>query len=232
VNTSKATMKLDPADTSHYSVQSKTYIIGQNDGTMSWGGLYDGTNANQAGAPADAINALMFQAIAAETSGGPAVPVMLAPGGWAPGAIAIGGLARHTTYEVNAVFSDVVSVSGDIQLTGGFVGGDILSSLTPITASTNHPAVDDLALSNRGAFVTLHVLANTFASASTFKIQHSVDNSTWADLFTGFTSVGAGLTSAQSGTIGSGTIINRYIRLVSTLSGTGSVTVTATLSRY
>lgn len=58
------------------------------------------------------------------------------------------------------------------------------------------------------------------------KIQHSADNSSWADLVT-FTSVTAGPgdpTAAQRIAVAAGTTVNRYLRHVGTVTGSGSVT--------
>jgi hypothetical protein len=166
---------------------------------------------------------------AAEANGAAPVPVLLAPAGLAINKPVFGGLGLHTTYEVNTVISDVESVSGDIQLTGGFVAGVALANLTPISATTNGTTVDDTAATTRGGFATLHVLSNANTGTVAGVIQHSADGTTWADLKV-FTTVATLLTSVQSAVV-VGTI-NRYLRLKVTLTGTGAVSVTASLSRY
>lgn len=226
VRDAKAEAKIDTGDTSHFGSNAKTYLLGQNDGTFSFSGMYDGNKLVQQGVTG--INEYMAGVIASEQAGGTPVPVLLAPYGIGIGNSAIGGLAKQTSYGISLVISDIEQITADIQLTNGFVAGSFLSSLNPISASTNFASVDDVASSPLGAFLTLHILSNGSSGSGTYKIQHSTDNTVWVDLYT-FTAVPATTLTAQSATV-TGTV-NRYVRLAATLSGTGAVSVTASLSR-
>lgn len=230
IREAKAMAKLDTADTSHFGSQSKTYIIGQNDGTFTFGGMYDGNKIVPQGVTG--INEYLSGVIVADEAGGNPIPVVLGPGGIVLGGTALTGLAKQTDYEISAVISDIVSLTGGIQLSGGYNGGEFLSTTTTVSAATNnYTGVDDGALSTKGAFFTVHVLSNANAGTCVPKIQHSVDNVTWVDLVTTFTSVPAGQLSAQSAVIATGTTINRWLRLVVTLGGAGAVSVVATAAR-
>lgn len=61
------------------------------------------------------------------------------------------------------------------------------------------------------------------------KVQHSVDNSVWADLVT-FTNVTAGPV-AERIVVAAGTTVNRYTRHIGTVTGAGSITPFAGFSR-
>lgn len=229
IRDAKMSAKIDTSDTSHFGSNSKTYIIGQNDGLLSFSGMYDGNKVAQQ--TVTGINEYLSGVVVSDEAGGNPYPVAFAPGGIASGSTAYTGLAKQTDYEIATPIADVEVINGSIQLTGGFNPGEFLSSTATISATTNFTGVDDLALSTKGAFFTLHVLSNTMTGASTFKIQHSTDNATWADLLTTYTSVPTVTLSAQSGLIATGTTINRYLRLVATLSGTGALSVVATAAR-
>ena len=75
----------------------------------------------------------------------------------------------------------------------------------------------------------LHVTANTGNGSTTIKLQHSSDNSTFADLIT-FTVVSAGTQASEQKSV-SGTI-NRYKRVnVADNGSTGSITYSLATSR-
>lgn len=216
-----ATATLDTSDTSHFGSNAKTYIAGQNDGTMSFSGLHDGT--------LDAIKDIMSKALLDQTNGLAAVPVILSPEGVKVGGTAIVGLAKQTTYSTNPVVSDVVKVSGDIQITDGYSFGTFLMALNTFATTTNFAAVDNGIGSTFGARVTLHVLDNNNTGTTTFKIQHSVDNATWVDL-TSFNAVTTGQETYEYKVLTGG--VNRYVRGVATVAGTGTISATMTISRY
>ncbi len=62
------------------------------------------------------------------------------------------------------------------------------------------------------------------------KIQHSPDNSSWADLSPSFTNVTAGPV-AERIVVAAGTTVNRYLRHVGTVTGAGSITPFAVFKR-
>jgi hypothetical protein len=218
LNEVSSSMSIDTAETSTFGTAAKTYITGQNDATISFSGLYDGAT--------DAI-AEIFEAII-DNDSTPAITIC-ADGGLTVGASATLAQAKQTSYEISAPVADVVSLSGEFQVTDGMRGGVLLAAATAHSTTTNGSSVDGTASSALGARANLHVTANTRSANTTIKVQHSADNSTWADLIT-FAVVGATTTTSETLTA-SGTI-NRYLRATTTIaSGTGSITYTLSLSR-
>jgi cystathionine beta-lyase family protein involved in aluminum resistance len=210
-------MSIETAETSTFSGNAKTYITGQNDGTISLKGLFDGD--------ATAISAVFEDIINNDLT--PAVTLAY-DGGLIEGRRCTLAIGKQTAYEVGAPVSDVVSLSGELQVTNGLRQGILLVSAAQ-SASTLGTAFDNAALTSLGATANLHVTANTRNTASTIKVQHSVDNSTWVDLIT-FTSVGSTIITSESIAV-SGTI-NRYLRANTTLTaGTGSITLTISIAR-
>ena len=95
-------------------------------------------------------------------------------------------------------------------------------------SSTNSStSYDNGASSANGGLANLHVTAVTGANPATIKVQHSTDNSTWADLVT-FTSVSAAV--AQSIQV-AGTV-NRYLRANFTIGATSSDTFVLSFARF
>lgn len=218
LNEVSSSQSIDTADTSTFGTSAKTYVVGQNDGTISFSGLYDGAT--------DAI-AEIFENII-DTDATPVITIA-AGGGLTVGNKATLAQAKQTSYEISAPVSDVVSLSGEFQVTGGLRGGVLLAAATAHTATTNGSSVDGAASSALGARANLHVTANTRSDTTVIKVQHSADNSTWADLIT-FTTVAATTLTSQTATA-TGTV-NRYLRATTTIaSGTGSITYTLSLSR-
>lgn len=103
--------------------------------------------------------------------------------------------------------------------------GVVLHPETSLAATTNGASVDNLAASAAGGHGNLH---NTVSSGGTwaFKIQHSTDNSAWADLVS-FTINGSVVNSEGVNVAGT---INRYLRFVATRTS-GSVTPICTFAR-
>jgi len=223
---------MTPAETSHFGLNSKTYIAGQNDATATINGLYDGTNAvGQPGQPLGS-NAIFAAACAAESAGTAAGSVIsMSAEGISVGSQAQLGLGKHTTYGISPVVSDVVKLTCNIQFTGGLSYGTWLLGLTTaVTGTTNSTSRDDLASSLFGGRAHQHILSNTFNGATVGKIQHSVDNSVWVDLVT-FTSVPATTVASEELVIAPGTLINRYVRSVTTISGTGAAVIPISFAR-
>jgi RNase P/RNase MRP subunit POP5 len=218
LNEVSSSMSIETADTSTFGTNAKTYITGQNDGTISTSGLFDGA--------ADAIADIFENIIDNDLTSA----ITIAPdGGLVVGGKASLAAAKQTSYEISAPVSDVVSLSAEFQVTAGLRQGVLLAANTSHTTSTNVASVDGAASSALGATANLHVTANTRTDTTVIKVQHSADNSTWADLIT-FTTVATGTITSEIATA-SGTV-NRYLRATTTIAtGTGSITYTLSLSR-
>lgn len=213
-----ASMTIDTAERSTFGSAAKTYLTGQNDGTITFAGLFDGD--------ANAIDAVFVDVIDNDLT---PVITFAHDGGMVVGRKATLASVKQTSYAVSAPVADIVSLNGEFQVTGGLRQGVLLAALTAITATTDGTSVDNLASSSLGATANLHVTANTRDSNTTIKVQDSADNITFADLIT-FTTVGATVLTSQSATA-TGTV-NRYLRAQTTLAaGTGSITITISIAR-
>jgi hypothetical protein len=123
-----------------------------------------------------------------------------------------------------------VSISAEFEVDGGVDDGVILHTGAETTSTVNSTSVDNGASSTNGAVANLHVVANTRTASSTYKVQHSSDNSTWVDLIT-FTAV-AGTTKAKESKAVTTNPVNRYLRAQATLGGTtNSATYTIAIAR-
>ena len=217
LNEATPSMSIDTAETSTFGSSAKTYITGMNDGTVSLNGLFDGDAA--------AISAVFEDIINNDLT--PVITIAY-DGGLTAGRDCTLATGKQTSYEIGAPVADVVSLSGELQVTGGLRQGIILASGAQ-SASTISTGIDNAALTTLGATANLHVTANTRNTATIIKVQHSVDNSTYVDLIS-FTSVGSTVITSETLTA-SGTV-NRYLRANTTLTaGTGSITFTISTAR-
>jgi hypothetical protein len=218
-NDASVSESMDPAETTVFGLNAKTYITGLVDGTMSLSGMFD--------ADTDAVEQVLTAVLGTDT----ASVVTVAPEGLTHGKVSYGCAARNTSFDVSATVADVVSLSTEIQATGGIDRAIILNGAQAFTTTANGTTYDSGASSANGGVGTIHVTANTASSPCTFKVQHSTDGSTWADLVT-FTSTTATTVTAERVTVAAATTVNRYLRgICSTYAGGGSVTATITFAR-
>lgn len=185
----------------------KSYITGFSDGTLSLSGMFDGT--------ADAIDEEINARLGQEDT----VLFSVAPKGFAVGNRAFLAQGRMTSYEVTSPVSDIVGVTMEAQADLGLRGAYALHNITTAeTATGNATSVDETASSTNGGAAHLHVITATGTTPSlTVKLQHSTDNSVWADLLT-FTAATA--VTKERLAVSAGTTINRYVRAQWTISGT------------
>jgi hypothetical protein len=139
-----------------------------------------------------------------------------------PAFFAVGDPMEHS---INAVVADAVGYTLTAAADESVEMGYVVHALGAETADGNGTAVDrgasPLTPTTRGLVAALHVTAYTGLTSAALKIQHSADNSIWADLvaFTSVTAVGFERVS-----VATGTTVNRYLRVVTDVTGTGSVT--------
>lgn len=220
LNEATSTSEIETGETSTFGSSAKTYIPGLRDATISASGLYESAST-------DAVDTVLQATI---TGSGDDVATV-APEGLTVGRRAVIGTSETTSYEVSASVGDVVSVTADFQISGGLDSGLVLAAATTVTTATttNGTSQDNTASSANGGSANLHVTANTWSGATTVKVQHSTDNSTWVDLIA-FTSVSASTLSGQRATV-TGTV-NRYVRAIATTAaGSGSITYTVAFAR-
>jgi len=197
---------------------AKAYIVGLRDGTVSLSGMFDGATG--------ASDPVFQQALGASEG-----VVSVFPEGTTIGKRGLTAGIHETSYNLSSPVGDVVSATVELQATGGVDDAVSLHALGAETATGNATSNDNTASTANGGVGSLHVTANTRNGSTTFKIQHSADNSTWADLVT-FSTVATTITTQERVAVASGTTVNRYLRATHTLAGsTGSITYQASFGR-
>lgn len=146
------------------------------------------------------------------------------PEGVAIGKPAFFAVVDPTDYTIDAAVADAVGVVFTAMPDESVEMGYTIHALAAETVDGNGTAVDRGTVSTpstRGLVAAIHVTAYSGLTSAAIKIQHSADNSSWADLVA-FTSVTA-LTQERVKVV-TGTTVNRYLRVVTDVTGTGSVT--------
>jgi len=219
-NEASMSQSVETAETTTFGSGAKSYITGLKDGTFSLSGMFDGAAAG------------IDEVISASIGDGVNVPITVVPQQattMAVSDVSFSGETLETSYEVSSPVGDVVSANAEGQITGGMDRGVILAPKSAVTATATGTSVDQAAGTTNGAVGYVHVTANTRNGAITVKVQHSTDNSTFADLIT-FTSVSS--TTVVSERIAVAGTVNRYVRASFTVAGSsGSATITVAFSR-
>jgi len=218
LNDGSVSQDVETAETTVFGSSAKSYITGLRDATVSASGMFDGA--------ALAVDVALSASLGSDSL----APVLFAQSGITAGNTAYIMLAKTTSYEVSAPVGDVVTVSYDAQADGGADDAILLTALAAVTASANGASQDNSASTANGGMAQLHVTANTMNNNTTFKVQHSSDNTTFADLAT-FTTVATTVTTSERVLVATGTTVNRYLRASTTASGTGSITFTMAFAR-
>lgn len=207
-------------DVTVFGDQYRAWMAGLVDSEWSLSGFFDAA----VDASDDVIDALKYlNAEFACTS---------APIGWAVGnpVFMLSAVLSRKTIDSDVREANTI----DAVLAGG--GGTKLAhcllaptAVTPTGAAVNGAGVDNpkAASTNHGARAHLHVIANTYTLGTTFKVQHSADNSTFADLVT-FAVVAAATKTSEVRKVADGVTINRYVRS-SYVGGAGANTLQAAI---
>ena len=219
LNSANASYSVDVPETTTFGSSDRSYIVGHNEGSISFGGLFDGTTSS-----ADSIFS------AALGSNTPKV-VTISNDSTSIGGRAILAAASSTSYEISSPLTDVVSVSAEAIANGGLDSGVWLVCQTAVSTTTNTTGVDNAASSTNGGVAHLHVTTNARTATTVIAVQHSADNSTWADLAVFGTVALSGLDSERY-EVPAGTTVNRYLRTRTTIAtGTGAITRSVAFSR-
>jgi hypothetical protein len=215
-----ASTSVDTAETSAFGTSAKTYVVGHRDGTVSLSGMFESTEST-------GTDQYFATALGSATK----IKLIVAPEGNSNGAGAIMLVADDTSYEVSSAIADIVQASAEFQSTDAVEHGKILSSGSTVSATGNGTGVDNGASTTNGGAGFLSVPVNTRNGNITVKIQHSADNSTFADLVT-FTVVSSTSKTSERVEVASGTTVNRYLRVNYTVAGsTGSATPVVAFTR-
>lgn len=209
VSTSTTT---ETADSTDLTATTKNYVAGLSDSAITCAGLFEPLYNTPAVAA--------FGAAAGSA-------VSVAPAGFAVGNPVLVVSGRETAYEISSAVGAVVAANITIQGDGRFDAGVSLADLAEVTSGANGSAHTAAAGTSNGGIATLHVTAVT--GTLTVKVQHSSNNSTWADLAT-FTAATAA--TSERITVAPGTTVNRYLRASWTLTGAGAAaTFTTSFAR-
>lgn len=189
-------------------------------------GLQSGTLGLRGPQSADSTTGLtaeIAQAIGVDNS----FQCMCLPDGVTVGKPAMWVVGDPTEYAVDASVADAVGMTFTAQADESVEMGWVLADLQAYTADAlTGTAVDrgasPLTPTTGGLAAALHVTAFSGFSGVVVKIQHSPDNSAWADLAT-FPTVSA--VGPQKVLVARGTTVNRYLRASIDVTGTGSATM-------
>jgi hypothetical protein len=190
-------------------------LKGQLVGSFSFGGPFAGATGE--------IYAILKAQMAAET---PAI-CSLAPNGFAVGSLVEMGYLAPTEKGLGSPLKDKATISLTAPCDGEADLGVSLLDLAAVTTTFDGTGVDETEASANGGVGHLHVTAFS-GTNGTFKIQHSTDNVTFADLisFVSVTAVGS-----QRIELAAGTAVNRYVRAICSTDNFTSATIQISFAR-
>lgn len=132
----------------------------------------------------------------------------------------------RTSFETGAQVAGVAAFDVSAQVDGYTDFGVSLSDLTAYTSDTNGATHDGTAATSSGAVAHLHITAYSGLTDATVTVEDSANASTWATIGTFATATA--VTAERLEIAGT---IRRYTRIVVDVTGTGSVTLQASLAR-
>jgi hypothetical protein len=217
LNEASMSSSSETSETTAFGDDAKTYITSLKDATVSLSGMFEG----------EVNDSTLNNALTNTDS----TLVTICTTGLVAGEPCFFGVTRSNSYEISSPVADVVTVTSDLQLDGGINAGKIIVGGASIAAgaTVNSTSNDNSASSTNGLVANLHVTENTANGSTTIKLQHSSDNSTFADLITFTVASGGNNTSEQKSVSGT---INRYLRGNAVDDGsTGAITYSLAISR-
>lgn len=189
-------------------------IPGVLSGSMSFRGLFDSAAGS------------LYEEVVANVGTDDSLLWSVFPDGYAIGKPAIMAVSDPQGFEIPASVSEAVSMTIDAMPDDGVDMGVSLHALGAETADSNGTSVDNAASSSNGGVATLHLTAYSGLTDIVIKVQHSTDDSNWSDLIT-FTTATA-VTKERKTVTGT---VNRYVRCLWDVTGTGSATFVTAFAR-
>lgn len=191
-----------------YQATAREYVTDLPDGTLSLEGFYRSDPVEQ-----DQITDVFNSLIETDT---PNVVTIAPEGASAVGKRALLQSAVQTRAEAQSAATGLLQSMASFR--GGFQHGVVLAPVQAYSATGNGASVDNGAATENGGVGHLHIpaVAGTDPEA-VWKIQHSADDSTWADLITFATATEA--TYERVEVVGT---VEQYLRAIRTISGTGA----------
>lgn len=183
------------------------YTPGLQDGDAVLTGFED---ANTSSAIDDVVDA-------AFTAGATGTVCTLSPSGTTAGNRAWIFIAKEGNAKVGSQIAELTTLEAVLKADGGIDAGIFLRALAAATATADSASINNSAATTNGGVASIHVTAINLTSA-TVKVQHSTNDSVWADLVT--FSIGSTITSALT-VVAAGTTVRQYLRVsISAFSGT------------
>ena len=200
----EVTAQVDPLDATGFSDECKNYIPGMAVGKMTLDMMWDKTTTT-------GIHPKLYNT-------GQTGNVTIIPEAYVLGGAALSLPYTQTTYGPQADVSEIIKI-GTVEFesygnNNGLEFCAVLANAT-ITATTTGSSVNNSAATTVKYAAVLHVWTPTSTDTYVVKVQHSTDNSTWADL-AAFTLNGKTITSERL--TGTGTV-NQYRRVLATRTG-------------
>ena len=190
-------------ETTVFGLDDRTYLPGGlRGGTVSLAGFWDSTATTG-----------VDEVIAAALGATSANVITLGPGGLTNSTSYVSDSAYllsafHTSYSISAPVDGIVSITVDVQSTGGLEQGRALHNIAAETATDTGNSIDGAAATSNGGVGHLHVTAASGGSPILdVLIEDSANDSDWTTLIT-FTQASA-VTSQRSAVTGE---VLRYIR--------------------
>lgn len=208
---------VDVLDSTTLCQTSRTYVQGAKAGLLSSSGVWDYDNTNN-----DKIHNVFSSAFNAGTDN--IITASLET-------LAVGGKAVlfnavETKHSIQTPLNQLIMVSADFTANAIQDFGIWLFSNSVASTTTNGTGQDNSAASSNGGVLHVHYQASS-ATGGTVILQHSTDNSTFADLATITLS---GSYDADYAVIAAGTTVNRYVRARVTATG-GTATFQVAFAR-
>lgn len=177
---------------------------GLTDGKASLSGLFDAT--------ADALLAGWLGAATGQA-------FTICPGGDSAGGPAQIGKTQLVSYKASEPVGGMVAASVSVECkTDWEAKAKVLHILGAETETGFEASVNNGASSANGGLATLHVTTASAADTLDVKIQHSANDTDWADLTPAFTQVAAATSEVIA--VAAGTTVNQYLREYHTIAGT------------
>lgn len=204
-------VEIEVLDGTCFAASAKEFGLGFPGGDCSLEGLFKPIDPDIVGAEEVLQAAIDQDASSSIVSIGPA------------GIDAVGDVVKmfqgdEQQHDVITSIQSLVMITAQFLASEGIRSGKALAPIANYSTTGNGTAVDNAAATTNGAVAHLHV---TSADGTTptidWKVQHSVDNSTWVDLIT--------FTQATDITVERLTVsgtVNRYLRAVRTIGGSAS----------
>lgn len=204
-----ASAETEALDSTTLCQSSRTYALGLKNGTVSASGIWDADTVN-----ADEIHDVFKTAY----DGGAEAEVFATLGALAFGVDCIVFNARQTNYSVEIENGQLIIANADFQTTSGVNYGKVIFTAAVDDDTAEGTSLDNGASSANGGLFQIHA-QNPEQVAGSIKLQHSSNNSTWADVSGASISWSASGPKFESGFVEVTGTVNRYVRAVAVATG-------------